>query len=248
MKINDLIQKALCPTTSPNDLQALSTHSSELVRATVASNPSTDMITLLSLVGDKSSHVTEQLNKNESNFIDTSYEFSATKNSKLSIITTNDAEFIISLRKDPKLNKHLSYVETDIEIQKNWIIDYKIREARRTEFYFIIRSMDNERLGAIRAYDFKQGSFCWGSWIINPNSPRKTAIESAINIYEFGFSVLGFSQSHFDVRNENLKVINFHKRMGAKIITSNSIDTFFIMPKEYYEQSKNNYNNFLLPK
>jgi len=246
MTTHELIQKASCLTTSPNDLQSLSTHTSELVRAAVASNPNTNKITLLSLVGEKSTHVIEQLNKNESDFTDDSYEFTATKNSKLSIITTADAEFIISLRKNPKLNKHLSYVETDIDKQKDWINDYKKREARRTEFYFVIRCKNNERLGAIRAYDFKQGSFCWGSWIINPDSPRKTAIESAINIYEFGFNVLGFSQSHFDVRNNNSKVIDFHKRMGAKIISVNEVDTFFIMQKNYYVQSKADYKNFLI--
>jgi RimJ/RimL family protein N-acetyltransferase len=175
-----------------------------------------------------------------------SYEFSATKNSKLSIIKIDDAKFILSLRENPELNRYLSQVDSDLEKQREWIAIYKKREADRLEFYFIIKDMNNKSLGAVRLYDFQPSSFCWGSWIIKPDSPRKTAIESAINIYEFAFEVLGFSQSHFDVRNKNINVINFHKRMGAQIVKSNELDTFFIMTKDAYTKSKQDLQEFLI--
>ena len=61
----------------------------------------------------------------------------------------------------------------------------------------------------------KNESFCWGSWLIKEDAPKTTAIESSLQIYEFGFYSLGF-----DVRKGNDKVIAFHQRFGAKIIFS----------------------------
>jgi len=143
------------------------------------------------------------------------------------------------------LNEFVSKVEGDLSKQKEWLVNYKKREEKREEFYFIIKDLDYKPLGTVRVYDFKSGSFCWGSWMVNPNSPRKTAIESALAVYEFAFYTLGFSQCHFDVRNDNVKVINFHKRMGATEIKSNDLDTFFIFTKSQYEETKPRYSAFL---
>ena len=180
----------------------------------------------------------------QNKFDGSSYEFTKTKLSKLVLANIEDAEFILSLRENPDLNKFISYVDSNIEKQTQWLVNYKKRECIRTKFYFIIKDINNEDLGTVRLYDFQTGSFCWGSWVVNPNAPRKTAIESALNVYEFAFNVLGFSQSHFDVRNENLKVIEFHKRMGAKVIKSDSLDTYFVFEKSAYEITRDTYNQF----
>ena len=143
------------------------------------------------------------------------------------------------------MNRHVSQVAPDLNAQKEWILSYKKREAIRAEFYFIIRGLDNNPLGTVRIYDFQNGSFCWGSWMVAPDSPRKTAIESALSVYEFAFYTLGFGRSHFDVRNDNQKVIDFHKRMGAEDTHSNELDTFFIYMKESYEKIRIKYSSFL---
>ncbi|MBO1256333.1 GNAT family N-acetyltransferase [Alteromonas sp. 5E99-2] len=246
MTNHDLFRAASNPDTNVNYLQELSKSPDEVVRAAVASNPSTNQETLLSLVGDSSSHVIENLMETQNKFDCSSYEFARTKLSKLVLAKTEDAKFILSLRENTNLNKFISYVDSDIEKQTQWLSNYKNRERVRAEFYFIIKGMGNESLGTVRLYDFQTGSFCWGSWVVNPGSPRKAAIESALNVYEFAFYVLGFSQSHFDVRNENVKVIEFHKRMGAKVIKSNDLDTFFILKKEEYEATRDTYKKFFI--
>jgi len=243
---DNLLRAASSPETELSHLHELSQHPSERIRAAVASNPSTDEEALLSLVGDSSKQVIDNLMKVKSNFHLDSYEFSAAKSSKLSIVNLDDAEFILSLRVNPALNKYISQVDTDVEEQRKWLIGYKKREARRAEFYFIIKDQNNDKLGTVRLYDFQNGSFCWGSWVIKPDSPSKTAIESALNVYEFAFNVLRFSQSHFEVRNENTKVIKFHKRMGAKEINSDDLETFFILEKKQYEITRVRYEQFLL--
>lgn len=245
MTEQDQFRAASSPETASSYLRALAKHPSHLIRAAVASNQNADEETLLSLVGDSNTHVIENLSRATSGFYLNSYEFTACKNSKLSIANIDDAEFIMSLRQNPSLNKYISHVDTDVDKQKQWLVDYKKREEKRTEFYFIIKDLSDKKLGTVRLYDFQTGSFCWGSWVVTPNAPRKTAIESALNVYEFAFYVLGFSKSHFNVRNENVKVINFHKRMGAEEINSNDLDTFFIFTIENYQNKRASYKQFL---
>ena len=161
----------------------------------------------------------------------------------LTLATVHDAEFILSLRQNTALNRFVSHVSPSLYAQKKWLEEYKSRELTGDEFYFIIRGPDMKPLGTVRIYDFKNDSFCWGSWMVASDAPRKTAIESALSIYEFAFYSLGFNQCHFDVRNENIKVIKFHNMMGAQETLCTDLDTFFIYSKENYEKIKHKYRS-----
>ena len=167
------------------------------------------------------------------------------KNINLKTVEIEDAEFIFSMRQNESKTKFLSKVSGDIETQKEWIINYKQRENQKKEFYFVIESKNSEKLGLVRMYDFQNNSFCWGSWLIKEDAPKTTAIESALQIYEFGFYNLGFEKSHFDVRKGNAKVTAFHQRFGAKIVDENELDYFFNFEKNEYEIIKEKYKRYL---
>lgn len=167
------------------------------------------------------------------------------KNINMRTVELNDADFIYEMRQNQSKTKYLSHVSGTVEDQKNWIINYKHREKDKKEFYFIIETKKGEKLGLVRLYDFQENSFCWGSWLIKDTAPKSTAIESALQVYEFGFYELGFDQSHFDVRKGNDKVIAFHKRFGAKIVKENDLDYFFIYSKDNYEATKVKYKRYL---
>jgi len=47
------------------------------------------------------------------------------KSIRLRLVEENDAEFILSLRLDPKYNNFISKVDNDIAAQKSWIRKYK---------------------------------------------------------------------------------------------------------------------------
>ncbi|WP_321311723.1 GNAT family N-acetyltransferase [Halarcobacter sp.] len=160
-------------------------------------------------------------------------------------VMLEDAEFIYNIRQNQNKTKYLSKITGTVQSQKEWIKSYKEREKIEKEFYFVIESKNDERLGLVRMYDFQYDSFCWGSWLIKENAPKTTAIESALQIYEFGFYKLGFKKSHFDVRKENKKVISFHKRFGAQIIDENELDYFFNFDKNQYEVIKEKYKRYL---
>lgn len=161
--------------------------------------------------------------------------------SHVRFVEIQDAKFICKLRSDTTLNEHISVTAPDVDAQRQWIGRYKERERSGEEYYFIIRHKMKD-CGVVRMYDFKGSSFCWGSWIIQSPRPEGLVTFSAVMIYEIGFDILGFEQSHFDVRLGNQKVIDFHLRSGAKQTERTDHDQHFIFPKlawpKFREDSK----------
>ncbi|CAI8868530.1 Protein N-acetyltransferase, RimJ/RimL family [Pseudomonas sp. IT-P2] len=157
---------------------------------------------------------------------------------RLRFVEVEDAEFILSLRLDDRYNKFLSGVSPDLESQKSWIKKYKVDEAEQKQFYFIIEKLDGTPCGTVRVYDIRDGSFCWGSWILNENKTRFAAIESAFLIYKFGFEHLGFKKCHFDVMKGNDKVISFHKKMGAVQVGEDEANNYYEITPDAVKKSE----------
>lgn len=164
------------------------------------------------------------------------------KSINLRPVTVADAAFILDLRLDNSLNTHLSATDPDLEKQVRWIEQHP---WGRGQYYFIVEDKNATSVGTVRLYDFQGDSFCWGSWILLPIAPRKAAIESAMMVYEFGFYELGFKHSHFDVRRQNTRVVDFHQRLGATIIREDELDYFFKYSREQYEAIRTRYSAFL---
>ena len=137
------------------------------------------------------------------------------KTIRLRLVNEDDADFILKLRLDERYNQFLSAVTPDLNAQREWIRKYKEDESCGVQYYFIIEKLNGGRCGTVRVYDLREQSFCWGSWILNEDKSKYSAVESAFLVYKFGFEVLGYSKSHFDVMKGNDKVVSFHKRMGA---------------------------------
>lgn len=166
----------------------------------------------------------------------------------LRLVTEDDAAFICSLRSNDKLNTYISKSSADVESQRIWISSYKHKEKAGDEFYFIICKNENDQaIGTVRLYDFKENpkSFCWGSWILNENKTKFAAVESALLVYEAGFSNLGFEQSHFEVMKGNEKVHSFHLKMGAKEVSEDDANVYYVFPSSQYEATKIHYKKFL---
>lgn len=157
-------------------------------------------------------------------------------------VNVDDAAFILKLRLDPDLNLHLSQTDPELAKQVAWIEQYR-QEGK--QFYFIIEDKMNNPVGTVRIYDLQADSFCWGSWIVQPGAPQKTALESALLVYEFGFYALGYQKCHFDVRKENSRVVEFHKRFGASIVDETEQDYFFNFTLADYEIIRKRYHAFL---
>jgi RimJ/RimL family protein N-acetyltransferase len=157
-----------------------------------------------------------------------------------------DAAFILRLRTDPALNQHLSPTSADEAAQRAWLRAYQEREAAGQEYYFIIQDKVGAPVGTVRLYDFRSGreSFCWGSWILLPTAPRKAAIESAVQVYEYAFGTLGFAGSHFDVRRDNAHVLAFHDRFGATRVGQDADNVYFTLSAQDYARLRPGYAPF----
>lgn len=162
------------------------------------------------------------------------------KTVRLRLVEERDADFILSLRLDERYNAFLSKVNEDVEAQREWIRKYKKEEAEGIQYYFIIEKLDGTPCGTVRVYDLVSDSFCWGSWILNDNKTRYAAVESAFLVYQFGFEVLGYNKSHFDVRKGNERVISFHTKMGAVKTAESMQDVFFEISKDAVMNAKRN--------
>jgi hypothetical protein len=128
-------------------------------------------------------------------------------------------------------------VEDDAAGQRSWLLNYQVREQAGLEFYFIIMAADAPA-GTLRLYDFQEDSFSWGSWIVMPGAPRRVAHQSVALVYELGCGVLGFPQSHFEVRKANRSVCRFHQKYGAAITDEDELQYFFKITAENALKSK----------
>lgn len=161
------------------------------------------------------------------------------KTIKLRLIEESDAEFVLDLRCDTKLNKYLSPVQGNIQEQIEFIRNYKKDERAGRQFYFIIERRDTGvRCGTVRLYDFQGKSFCWGSWILNQDKTRMAALESALLVYEYGFQILGFESSHFEVAKANETVISFHERLGALRSKEDEVNIYFNITAGQFKAAK----------
>lgn len=152
----------------------------------------------------------------------------SSKTIRLRLIEESDADFVLQLRLNQKYNTFLSKVTSDLEAQKRWIKNYKAEEVLGNQYYFIIeRIIDSKPCGTVRVYDLRPDSFCWGSWILNEDKTISSAIESALLVYDFGFNILSYNKSHFEVVKGNDAVMSFHKKFGARIIDEDEQYVYF---------------------
>lgn len=156
---------------------------------------------------------------------------------QLRMVCEDDAPFILKLRLDSRYNQFLSKVDGDLQSQIKWIKSYKREEKLGIQYYFIIERKDRIPCGTVRLYDFQQDSFCWGSWILNEEKTRRSALESAFKVYDYGFNKLGFTKSHFDVMKKNVNVIKFHSRMGAVVTHEDEDNLYFTISRDSVMQA-----------
>lgn len=153
----------------------------------------------------------------------------------LRLAEIEDAKFILKLRTDSKLNKFISYTDNNILQQIDWLKNYKNRELKESEYYFIIENENKEKFGTYRIYNLEKKSFTIGSWLCEHNAPQNIAIKADILCKDFGFNVLNFDICKFDVRKKNKKVIQYHKLFNPELIGEDDLNY-------YYKLDKNKFN------
>ena len=155
-------------------------------------------------------------------------------NLTLRLIEPDDAAYVHGLRTNPSYNSHLSKVAGTVDDQRQWIEDYKAREAARQELYYVIERKDGTRCGLVRLYDIEADSFTWGSWMLDENKPRKAALESAVLSFGVGFELLQRDLAKVDVRVDNFHATAFYRRLGMTETHRTEQDIFFSYPRAQF--------------
>ena len=128
-------------------------------------------------------------------------------------VLEKDAEFILRLRLDERLNKYLSKVNNNLEKERAWIREHK---ALDNDFYFLIVRKDDEPLGTISLYNIKGSEGEFGRWVSVGNAAEN--LESVLLLHDFGFYTLDLDLIYSKTVKENVRVLNFHRRFGAEIL------------------------------
>ncbi|MEO5669314.1 MAG: hypothetical protein ABIR26_01370 [Ramlibacter sp.] len=128
-------------------------------------------------------------------------------------VEVGDANFILSLRLDPKKSRYLSVTSDDLQDQISWLREY---EQSGNQAYLVAQDMKGERLGCVRIYDPVGLSYSWGSWLMVDGLSPLISLETAVLVYAYARH-LGFETARFAVRRANTYVWRFHERIfGAR--------------------------------
>jgi RimJ/RimL family protein N-acetyltransferase len=155
---------------------------------------------------------------------------------------TTDAPFIHALRTDAARSRHLSATSAALDDQVLWLQRYA---AADDQAYFVIEDRHGQPQGAVRLYDARGDSFCWGSWVLKEGAPPHAAIESALMVYAYALDTLGFRAAHFDVRKANERVWRFHERFGAQRTGETALDYLYALPADRIAQARARYAKYL---
>lgn len=165
---------------------------------------------------------------------------------KFRLVREEDAEFIVKVRTDERNARFIHATDASVEKQVEWIKQYKVREAKGEDYYFIFYAQE-QPVGLIRIYDidYKDKKATAGSWVCVPDLPMQIPISVLIICREILFDTLGMEKDCFDVRKGNKHVQRVHKMMGAEIVAEDELNYYFELPKEVFEEKKHEIINLL---
>lgn len=156
----------------------------------------------------------------------------------LRLVEESDAEFILNLRTNPKLNAYISYTSPNVSDQVKWIKEYKIKELQGLEYYYIAHDQYGNKYGTIRLYNFDENSFELGSWVFMPHSPLGIAAKTHLIGLEIGFNQLNADYCRIIVRKNNIAVVRYIMGFKAVIVYEDDIDYYFNLSKESFYKHK----------
>lgn len=162
------------------------------------------------------------------------------------LVEEHDADFIYSLRTDPRLSRFIHKVNKNLNEQVLWIRDYKAREKKGEEFYFISINPDSgRRQGLNRIYNFRGDSFELGSWVYAPENDISKSILGDIAVREIAYEWLHFNICTFEVRKENKTVLRYHQGYFPELIGEDKENYYFKLDKISFNKHKYKYLNIL---
>lgn len=165
------------------------------------------------------------------------YRTHSNKRTRLRLVEEADAEFILQLRLDPRISRHISKVENDLGKQIDWIREYMKREAKGKDYYFIVEDLNGKRYGTCRTYDidYDRSEARVGSWVMSPEAPYYMAFDALLIGYRFVFWDLGVETILLDVRKANRESVrSVEVKLGAIWTGEDELNDYFKLPRDVF--------------
>ena len=150
---------------------------------------------------------------------------------KVRLVEPEDAEFIFNLRNGAKQKMALSKNTGGIQAQGEYIREYKFRESKGLEFYFIYL-LNDKPYAVNRIYDIHLMHGTSGSWAAVDNIDYRATLYSYLYMRNYFFNKLGLNLDVMDTRINNKKVIKLHLMSGAEEIGRDEQNVYHILKKD----------------
>lgn len=154
----------------------------------------------------------------------------------LRYVRVEDAQFILSLRTDPKYSKYINDTENDLDLQIEWILR---QQSKPYDYYFVICDPYDNPKGVISLYNFDAThTEAEMGRLICPKSPIEL-YASFILICKFGFEIIGLNRMFFRMNPNNGEVIAITRKFGATFVGYGTYKNTDIKYVEYQHLQKN---------
>ena len=128
-------------------------------------------------------------------------------------VEESDAEFILSVRNDPRISKYLPPLNVSVEQQRQWIAKQR---ADNDSYYFLLETPSGESIGTIGIYDIiDDHGECGRSCCIGEPF---ASVEAATILHEFVFNTLLLKYTTIWVYEGNKAVIALNQSYGYEWI------------------------------
>jgi hypothetical protein len=155
------------------------------------------------------------------------------------LVNEDDAEFITALRTDPRLSRFIHETLPGVEEQKQWIRNYKKREAQGLDYYFMF-SVNNVRQGVARVYNITEDAFTQGSWVFSPDAFLGASVLGNIISSEIGFEFLDKEIAYSDARRDN-NTHRYIQSFSPEIIKTDEENIYYKILPEGHSRGKLNH-------
>lgn len=151
------------------------------------------------------------------------------------LVSIDDSEFILSLRTS-KRGQILNPTDDDLEQQIHWMKEYKHREEKGLDYYFI-HYYNDEPIGVNRIYNInhEENSCTTGSWVIKEGVEFDISMRTMLILREIVFETLGLDISYGDTRKTNKHMQRLYKMLDIEQIGETEEEYLYKSVRSKYE-------------
>ena len=158
---------------------------------------------------------------------------------KVRLVNIDDSEFIVYLRSDPERTKFMITLSADIENQRQWIHEYKKREEKGSEYYFIYSDQEGSPIGVnrISKINFETRSCKLSGFIKKKGNKADTVAMFLIN-KEIAFDTLGLLFSISEIHEKNYKILKYYEYFEYEITKNENDYLHVVLTKVAFQNGK----------